>query len=76
MWSCSLISPAIRQLSDKLRAVIVLRYDADMSYAEISQTLNLPLGTVKSRLNAAVKTLRAEIVSIAPGTLPDEEVAK
>ena len=70
------VARAIRQLSDKLRAVVVLRYYADMSYAEISQTLGLPLGTVKSRLNAAVRTLRVEMQSAVPGTLPDEEVAK
>src|SRR5512145_1073958 len=44
---------AIQQLSLKLRVVVVLRYYQDMSYADIAQILECPIGTVRSRLNAA-----------------------
>lgn len=46
---------ALARLSHKLRLVIILRYFLDLSYSEIAQILDLPLGTVKSRLNMALK---------------------
>ena len=52
---------AVRGLSEKLRAVVVLRYYWELSYAEIAQILDIPLGTVKSRLNLALKTLRKDL---------------
>jgi RNA polymerase sigma-70 factor (ECF subfamily) len=52
---------ALGQLNPKLRTVVVLRYYWDLSYAEITQILNLPLGTVKSRLNRALLILREEL---------------
>jgi RNA polymerase sigma-70 factor (ECF subfamily) len=67
---------AMRGLSGKLRAVVVLRYYCDMSYDEIAQTLQVPLGTVKSRLNAALTALRAELEPSACVRLPDKEVVK
>lgn len=48
---------AISKLSKKQRVVIVLYYFKDYSIAEISQIINIPEGTVKSRLANA----RAEI---------------
>jgi RNA polymerase sigma-70 factor (ECF subfamily) len=45
----------LARLSPKLRVVIILRYFLDLSYAEIAKILGLPLGTVKSRLNMALK---------------------
>ena len=48
---------AICALSKKHRIVIVLYYFKDYSVAEISQIINIPTGTVKSRLSSA----RAEI---------------
>jgi RNA polymerase sigma-70 factor, ECF subfamily len=52
------IRQAIRALSDKQRAVVILRYYWDLSYGEIAEILDIPLGTVKSRLDLALKTLR------------------
>jgi RNA polymerase sigma-70 factor, ECF subfamily len=49
---------ATRSLSDKLQAVVILRYYWDLPYAEIAQVLDVPLGTVKSRLDLALKSLR------------------
>lgn len=45
-------------LSDEHRAVLVLRELEGMTYAEIAQTLNVPRGTVESRLFRARNTLR------------------
>lgn len=55
------IRKAIMQLSEKLRAVIVLRYYWELPYAEIASILDIPLGTVKSRLDLALHTLEKNI---------------
>lgn len=52
------LQEAIGNLTDKQRAVVILRYFWDLPYAEIAQILDLPLGTVKSRIDLAIKTLR------------------
>ena len=52
---------ALTLLSEKQRAVVVLRYYADQSYAEIAEVLNIPLGTVKSRMDTSIKSLRQSI---------------
>jgi RNA polymerase sigma-70 factor, ECF subfamily len=56
-----ILQQAIGKLTDKQRAIVILRYFWDLSYAEIAQILDIPLGTVKSRLNLALKTLRKGI---------------
>jgi RNA polymerase sigma-70 factor (ECF subfamily) len=52
------IQQAIGALTDKQHAVVILRYFGDLPYAEIAQILEIPLGTVKSRIDLALKTLR------------------
>lgn len=56
-----LLQQAIGKLTDRQRAVVILRYFWDLPYAEIAQILDVPLGTVKSRLDLALKTLRKVI---------------
>ncbi len=48
----------LKNLNDKHYLVMVLRYYHDLSYEEIAQMLNIPLGTVRSRLSNAVRLLR------------------
>lgn len=48
----------IRTLPDKLRTVIYLYYAAEMQTEEIADVLNIPRGTVKSRLYLARKKLK------------------
>jgi DNA-directed RNA polymerase specialized sigma24 family protein len=43
--------------------VVSLRYDAGLSYAEIAGALDLPIGTVGSRLTTALQQLRERLVS-------------
>ena len=45
-------------LSPKLREVIVLRYLQGLSYSEVAEVLETPVGTVKSRLNRAHEKLK------------------
>jgi len=49
---------AIAQLPPERRILIVLYHFENLSYEEIAQMLNLPVGTVKSRLNRARLALR------------------
>ena len=44
---------AISKLPNRYRMVFVLRDISQLSYEEIAQTLSIPLGTVKSRVNRA-----------------------
>lgn len=53
------VREAINKLSDHYRAVIVLRYLQDFSYNEISDSLGLPLNTVKSYLFRARQQLQS-----------------
>lgn len=46
------------RLPVKIRAVLTLRYMHDFSLAEISDALNIPLGTTKSRLHKGLKMLK------------------
>lgn len=67
---------ALARLSPKLRAVLVLRFFLDLSYAEIAQVLDVPLGTVKSRLNLALKKASEELKDDEQRALPVREVAE
>jgi len=50
---------AMAELSPEHREIIVMRHFEDLSYAEIGQILDLPPGTVMSRLYRARKALAA-----------------
>jgi RNA polymerase sigma factor (sigma-70 family) len=52
------IGRALAALPTDQRAVVVLRYWRDLSLEEISDRLDLPLGTVKSRLHYALEAMR------------------
>jgi len=45
-------------LSDEHREVLLLRFVDGLSLSEIADTMNIPLGTVKSRLHNALAFLR------------------
>ncbi|WP_211746956.1 RNA polymerase sigma factor [Paenibacillus sp. Marseille-Q4541] len=51
------------KLPDKIRMVVVLRYINELTVPEISSVINIPEGTVKSRLNRGLKLLKNMVVS-------------
>ena len=55
------VRQAMKALDEKHLPVVVLRYFEGLSYEEIAGTLQIPLGTVKSRHNKAMKVLNKEL---------------
>lgn len=55
------LTKAINSLSEELRITTVLFYFEDMSIKDIASILNIPNGTVRSRLSRARKILREVI---------------
>ena len=55
------LASVLNILPEELREVLLMKYLNDMSQEEISQALNTPLGTVKSRLHRALQILRKDI---------------
>jgi RNA polymerase sigma-70 factor (ECF subfamily) len=55
------IRRAVRSLPFDLRQVIVMKEFEDMTFQEISDALEIPLSTVKSRLYTALKQLRLKL---------------
>jgi RNA polymerase sigma-70 factor (ECF subfamily) len=53
----------IAGLSDTHKEVVALRFGQDMRVPEIAKALDLPLGTVKSRLHNALKSLKTKFFS-------------
>lgn len=51
------VRQAVNSLTEHLRTVIVLCYYQGMKYKEIAEILDIPVGTVKSRLHAAIRRL-------------------
>lgn len=64
---CDHVQGAIHSLSPKLRAILVLRHLEGMSYDELAATLEVSMGTVKSRLARAHLALERHLRgSLAP----------
>jgi RNA polymerase sigma-70 factor (ECF subfamily) len=56
-----LVRQAVGALPTDLRQVVVMKEFEEMTFQEISETLELPLSTVKSRLYTALKQLRMRL---------------
>ncbi len=55
------VMEALARLSNEDRAVLGLRYGADLAVPEVAATLGIPLGSAKSRLHRATSRLAAEM---------------
>lgn len=56
LWDC------LHQLKPAHKEILVLRDYQDLAYREISETLDIPIGTVMSRLHAARRQLRELLI--------------
>lgn len=57
----NVVRQAVSALPVDLRQVVVMKEFEEMTFQEISETLELPLSTVKSRLYTALKQLRLRL---------------
>jgi RNA polymerase sigma-70 factor, ECF subfamily len=55
------VQKEILKLPEKYRSVIVLKYIEELSLNEISEILDLPLGTVKTRIHRGREALRQQL---------------
>ncbi|MCU0242965.1 MAG: sigma-70 family RNA polymerase sigma factor [Vicinamibacteria bacterium] len=63
-WSSHHLRRFVAALPDAARAVIVLRYQEEMEPREIAEVLDLPVNTVKSRLQRALIVLRGRFAAL------------
>jgi RNA polymerase sigma-70 factor (ECF subfamily) len=61
--TCELLQRGIAALPEEQRVVFHLGETLGLPYAEVSQMLDIPVGTVKSRMHAAMLRLRAVLRS-------------
>jgi RNA polymerase sigma-70 factor (ECF subfamily) len=54
---------AVAELPVVFREILTLRFEEELRLEEIAAVLNVPLGTVKTRLHRALKHLRQELES-------------
>ena len=64
-----IIAREIQALPPDLRTILTLRFTADLKYEQIAGILDVPLGTVQSRLHSAVGKLRE---ALSPRTRADK----
>jgi len=55
------VQQALGELSDEYRDAIVLKELEDLSYEEIADLLEVPIGTIRSRLHRARAELREKL---------------
>ncbi|MCY7375664.1 MAG: sigma-70 family RNA polymerase sigma factor [Pyrinomonadaceae bacterium] len=60
------IIKAVDKLSPKFRAVVLLADVEEFSYREVAEILQVPIGTVMSRLSRGRKLLRESLSKVAP----------
>ena len=58
---------ALAQLSEEFRAVVVLHDIEQLRYSDIAEILEVPVGTVKSRLSRARRELAEQLRNLLPG---------
>ena len=61
------IRMAVNRLPDKLKIVVLLFYMEDLSTAQIAEVMNIPVGTVLSRLHQARKILKKKLEDVLYG---------
>ena len=59
------VRESVARLPETLRQTLILAYHQDLKYREIAEILKIPVGTVKSRLHAALAKLQ-QMAQAAP----------
>lgn len=61
---------ALQRIPEMFRVIVMLADVQEFAYKEIAVMLDIPVGTVMSRLSRGRKHLREELLAIAPGFAP------
>ncbi len=61
---------AMRSLPERQREVLALRLRENLSYAEIAEALEVPVGTIRSRIHNAVAAVRNQLATQETGIEP------
>ncbi len=64
VWTGWQVARAMRTLPRDQQAVLELAYGNEMTQSEIAEHLSVPLGTVKTRIYAGLRRLRAALTSM------------
>ncbi|MFQ5504602.1 MAG: RNA polymerase sigma factor [Planctomycetota bacterium] len=67
---------AIRGLRDSEKEVFLLRTSAGLSFQEAARALDIPVGTAKTRMRAALIHLRRSLEQFAPGALRSQRARR
>ncbi len=67
-----LVQRALSRMSPLMREVLLLAYFQRLSYAQVAEDLGIPLGTVKSRLHAAVASFAKHWQAVAAESAANE----
>ena len=59
------VAAALQRLPDEYRVVATMCFMEDLTYQEIADALGIPVGTVRSRLYRARKTLQSRLLRLA-----------
>ena len=73
----ALVDSVLRRLDERGRAIVVLHYFLGMPLTEVAATLGIPVGTVKSRLNRALRDMRTTVALDEPAasSVPEGRLA-
>ncbi len=62
----------IHQMNEPTQQLLQMVFYQGMKYSDISEALNIPVGTVKSRVFNAMRKLNEVWQRMYPGTTPDD----
>jgi RNA polymerase sigma-70 factor, ECF subfamily len=60
-WEAEMVHEALDRLGDRQREALELAYFEGLTHREVSERLNLPLGTAKTRIRDGLRTLRRQM---------------
>lgn len=67
------LKQALMSIAPEYREIVILNVIGDMAYKDIAETLEVPIGTVMSRLSRAKSMLRERLVELGREVLPNAD---